>query len=64
MTASAQQTLVNALAAGKAVTIGTVNRPASSTGLYGDHAYNVLSYNSSTGLFTLYNPWGTISRRS
>ncbi len=27
-------------------------------GLYGSHAYAVLSYNASSGLFTLYNPWG------
>ena len=27
-------------------------------GLYGSHAYAVIGYNASTGLFTLYNPWG------
>ncbi|MEN6458272.1 MAG: C2 family cysteine protease [Thermoguttaceae bacterium] len=59
LNSSTKQTLINALSSGKAVTIGTVSSPASSTGLYGNHAYNVLSYNSSTGLFTLYNPWGS-----
>jgi hypothetical protein len=59
MTSSAKQTLINALTGKKAVTIGTVSSPDSGTGLYGGHAYNVLSYNSSTGLFTLYNPWGS-----
>ncbi|MEN6449556.1 MAG: C2 family cysteine protease [Thermoguttaceae bacterium] len=58
-TASAKQTLISALSAGKAATIGTVTSPASGTGLYGNHAYNVLSYDSATGLFTLYNPWGS-----
>ncbi len=56
---SAKQALISAVTSGKAVTIGTVTNPASGTGLYGNHAYNVLSYNSSTGKFTLYNPWGS-----
>jgi hypothetical protein len=54
----AKSTLLNALANHQAVTVGTVYYPKASTGLYGNHAYNVLSYNSSTGKFTLYNPWG------
>ncbi|MCE5266809.1 MAG: hypothetical protein LLG00_02855 [Planctomycetaceae bacterium] len=58
-TSSAQQAMVAALSAGKPVTIGTVTSPSSSTGLYGNHAYNVLSYDSTAGLFTLYNPWGS-----
>jgi len=57
-TSGAFQTLVNALNTGQAVTIGTKTTIVSSTGLHGNHAYNVLSYNSSTGLFTLFNPWG------
>jgi len=53
------QTLINALNNHKAVTIGTVDVPASGTGLVGNHAYNILSYNSGTARFTLYNPWGS-----
>jgi hypothetical protein len=57
---SAKQTLINAISAGQAVTIGTKAFDYNSaTKLYGNHAYNVLSYNSSSGKFTLYNPWGT-----
>jgi hypothetical protein len=57
---NAKQTLINAIAAGEAVTIGTRNfNYNSTTGLYGNHAYNVIAYNSSTGKFTLYNPWGS-----
>ena len=62
LTASTQQTMINALAAHEAVTIGTDsgNNAADTLayGLYGDHAYGVIGYNSSTGMFTLYNPWG------
>ncbi len=57
--ANAQQTFIGALNSGKAVSAGTVGSPAPSTGLYGGHAYDVLGYQSSTGLFTLYNPWGS-----
>jgi hypothetical protein len=57
---SAKQSLINAISAGEAVTIGTKSfNYNSTTGLYGNHAYNVISYNSSTGKFTLYNPWGS-----
>ena len=56
---NAKTTLISALDSHQAVTLGTVYYPNfNSTGLYGNHAYNVLSYNSSTGKFTLYNPWG------
>ena len=54
--------MINALAAHEAVTIGTISSSASDDslpgGLYGDHAYGVIGYTASTGLFTLYNPWG------
>lgn len=56
-TSSNSSALVNALSSGRAVTLGT----RSSTGisdLVGGHAYTVSSYNSSTGRFTLHNPWG------
>jgi hypothetical protein len=56
----AQAALISVLSSKQAVTIATVSSPNySTTGLYGNHAYNVLSYNSTTGLFTLYNPWGS-----
>jgi hypothetical protein len=58
-TTSDRNAMIAALAANKAVTIGTINLPSDPyDGLYGDHAYNVVSYNASTGMFTLYNPWG------
>ena len=57
-----QQAMINALAAGQAVTIGTDSSSNSNDtlpyGLYGSHAYAVIGYNASTGNFTLYNPWG------
>lgn len=57
---SAQQALINAVGAKQAVTIGTKSFGSdATTGLYGGHAYNVIAYNSSTGKFTLYNPWGS-----
>ncbi len=63
VTASTQQTMISALATHKAVTIGTINSSASDDslpgGLFGSHAYGVIGYTASTGLFTLYNPWGT-----
>jgi hypothetical protein len=62
LTASTQQAMINAIAAHDAVTIGTDGSNNSNDtlpyGLYGDHAYGVIGYSSSTGLFTLYNPWG------
>jgi hypothetical protein len=53
---SEQQVLIAALAAHKAVTTGTDSNPG--YGLYGDHAYAVVGYNSANATFTLYNPWG------
>jgi hypothetical protein len=54
--------MINALAAHKSVTIGTIGSGASDDslpyGLYGSHAYAVIGYNASADLFTLYNPWG------
>ena len=51
-----QQTLINAIGSGQAVTAGTKTTVAS--GLVATHAYSITAYNSSTGRFTLYNPWG------
>ena len=57
---STQQAMISALATGEAVTIGTdVSNNSGDTlayGLFGSHAYAVTGYSS--GLFTLYNPWG------
>jgi hypothetical protein len=52
---SSKQILIAALSSGKAVTLGTSK---TADGLYGSHAYVVLSYDSTTGTFQLYNPWG------
>ncbi len=51
-----KQIMIAALAANQAVTTGTNDNP--NNGLYGDHAYLVIGYNSATDTFTLYNPWG------
>jgi hypothetical protein len=56
---NAKGSILDAMYYYKAVTVATINNPNySSTHLHGNHAYNVLSYNSTTGRFTLYNPWG------
>jgi hypothetical protein len=59
---SNQQTMINALTSGMAVTICTdvssLPGDALSYGLYGSHAYGVMGYNSTSKTFTLYNPWG------
>ena len=63
-TATPEQTAINALAAGEAVTIGTAswwvpaNNPyATQDGLYGSHAYAIIGYTASSNTFTLFNPW-------
>jgi hypothetical protein len=53
---STQQTLIDALASGKAVTLGT--NGTVSAGLVGGHAYTVVRYESSNNTFILDNPWG------
>jgi hypothetical protein len=64
ISASDQQALVNAMTSTTkmAVTIGTdTSSNANDTlayGLYGDHAYAIIGYNSAAGTYTLYNPWG------
>ena len=50
VTASTKQAMINALAAGKAVTIGTDGSTSGDSlpyGLYGSHAYAVIGYNAS-----------------
>ena len=56
MGTATESQLVNALASGESVTIGT--NAADMDGLYGSHAYAVTAYNATTNTFTLYNPWG------
>jgi hypothetical protein len=55
MGTATEQQLINALASGQAVTIGTTE---TIYGLYGSHAYAVTGYNATSNTFTLYNPWG------
>jgi hypothetical protein len=60
MTSTKEQVAINALAAHKAVTIGTLQFSTDTKyGLYGTHAYAIIGYNASTDRFTLYNPWGS-----
>jgi hypothetical protein len=55
-----KQAVINAIAAYKAVTIGTISAwTDGSYGLYSNHAYAITGYNATTGTFTLYNPWGS-----
>ncbi len=48
--------LVNALAAGRAVTIGTTTN---STLMVSSHAYSITGYDAATDKFSIFNPWGT-----
>jgi hypothetical protein len=59
MTKTGEQTAVSALAAHKAVTIGTLQWSGTKYGLYANHAYAIIGYNASADTFTLYNPWGS-----
>jgi hypothetical protein len=59
MTSTNKQVAVSALAAKKAVTIGTLQWSGTNLGLYSSHAYAIIGYNASTDKFTLYNPWGS-----
>ena len=59
MTSTKEQVAINALAAKKAVTIGTLSWSGTMYGLYPTHAYAITGYNASTDTFTLYNPWGS-----
>ncbi len=59
---SDKQALVAGMTAKMAVTIATDGSSNSGDtlpyGLYGNHAYAIIGYNSAAGTFTLYNPWG------
>jgi hypothetical protein len=59
MTNTNKQVAIDALAAHKAVTIGTLQWSGTKYGLYATHAYAIVGYNPSTDMFTLYNPWGS-----
>ena len=59
MPSTGKQVAINALAAKKAVTIGTLSWSGTNLGLYPSHAYAIVGYNASTDRFTLYNPWGS-----
>jgi hypothetical protein len=48
--------LVNALNAGRAVTIGTTGN---STLMVSSHAYSITGYDAGTDRFSIFNPWGT-----
>ena len=53
---TSKQTLMDALASGRAVTLGTTSNPGS--GFVGGHAYIITGYNASTDTFSTFNPWG------
>jgi len=61
-TTSDRNALIAAVTNNMAVTIGTVTSSnangALNYGLYGNHAYGIIGYNSTAQTFTLYNPWG------
>lgn len=48
--------VVNAYNAGKFITLATGSTPI--TGIVGGHAYALVSYNPTTRIFTIFNPWG------
>ncbi len=56
LSSSTPQAMIDAMAAGKAVTIGTYGSVGN--GLVGGHAYTVTGYDPVTQKFTLDNPWG------
>lgn len=53
---TSKQTLMDALASGRAVTLGTTSNPGN--GFVGGHAYIITGYNASTDTFSTFNPWG------
>ncbi len=55
---SDQQPLIDALNNHLAAAIGTNSTIDPATGLHINHAYGVIGYDSQSGTFTLYNPWG------
>lgn len=55
-TGATLSTLVSAFNAGR--WIGLDSRDATASGIVANHVYVMLGYNSSTGVFRVYNPWG------
>ena len=55
---TSESVAVAAVAANKAVTIGTLSWSGTNCGLYAGHAYAIIGYSAATDTFTLYNPWG------
>ena len=49
----------SAFKAGEEVLVGTGDQISNTSEFVSDHMFEVIGYNASTGLFTLYNPWGT-----
>jgi hypothetical protein len=50
--------------AGKMVVLNTFDSVPVGFSMVGDHAYAVTGYNTSTGRFTLQNPWGSYAEIS
>ncbi len=48
--------LVNALNAGRAVTVGTTSNASM---MVSSHAYSITAYDATSDKFTIFNPWGT-----
>ena len=57
-TDSQQSIIVNAVLQNKVVTLGS-RSGSPGNGVVGNHAYILTGYNTQTGTFTCYNPWGT-----
>jgi hypothetical protein len=54
--------IVNSFRSGKL--LGLDSKPSTSSSVVPDHTYAMVGYNPSTGLFKLYNPWGTVQEVS
>jgi hypothetical protein len=54
---SSQAALISAIDAGRLIVLAS-NGGSRALGIVPNHEYGVLSYDSSTGLFTVLNPWG------
>lgn len=57
ITTVSSSTLQNAMTTGRKVAFGTPGTPPNSD-VVGNHCYALVGYNSTTGKFKLYNPWG------
>ncbi|MEB3294239.1 MAG: C2 family cysteine protease, partial [Synechococcales bacterium] len=53
--------LINSLNAGAKITMGTLDFDLADSRVVADHEYSLVGYNSTTGRFKLFNPWGTDS---